>query len=150
MRCFPHLVCFHASDHYGRWLVSPTPYPRCMVGEPYLRRVHASTSSCDVSLILLLELRPRTGRTHQLRRHCAETLRAPILGDTTHGAAAASNERGCGLVENDHIATIIDYYGNELCKLSAPEDGMIFGLRALPNVTIGEWCCFFAIIEGEW
>ena len=52
--------------------------------------------------------------------------------------------------KNDHIATIIDYYGNELCKLSAPEDGMIFGLRALPNVTIGEWCCFFAIIEGEW
>jgi hypothetical protein len=52
--------------------------------------------------------------------------------------------------KNDHIATIIDYYGNELCKLLAPEDGMIFGLRALPNVTIGEWCCFFAIIEGEW
>jgi predicted deacylase len=52
--------------------------------------------------------------------------------------------------KNDHIATIIDYYGNELCTLIAPEDGMIFGLRALPNVTIGEWCCFFAIIEGEW
>ena len=52
--------------------------------------------------------------------------------------------------KNDHIATIIDYYGNELCTLIAPEDGLIFGLRALPNVTIGEWCCFFAIIEGEW
>ena len=52
--------------------------------------------------------------------------------------------------KNDYIATIIDYYGNELCKLLAPENGMIFGLRALPNVTVGEWCCFFAIIEGEW
>ncbi len=52
--------------------------------------------------------------------------------------------------KNDPIASIIDYYGNELCKLTAPEDGMIFGLRALPNVTVGEWCCFFAIIEGEW
>ena len=52
--------------------------------------------------------------------------------------------------KNDHIATIIDYQGIELCKLLAPEDGMFFGLIALPNVTIGDWCCFYAIIEGEW
>ncbi|TVP77639.1 MAG: hypothetical protein EA353_09990 [Puniceicoccaceae bacterium] len=32
----------------------------------------------------LLELRPRTGRTHQLRRHMAH-IRHPILGDTRHG-----------------------------------------------------------------
>jgi 23S rRNA pseudouridine955/2504/2580 synthase len=31
-----------------------------------------------------LELRPLTGRTHQLRVHCAE-LGAPILGDATYG-----------------------------------------------------------------
>jgi 23S rRNA pseudouridine955/2504/2580 synthase len=31
-----------------------------------------------------LELRPHTGRTHQLRVHCAE-LGAPILGDATYG-----------------------------------------------------------------
>ena len=29
----------------------------------------------------LLELHPQTGRKHQLRVHCAETLHAPILGD---------------------------------------------------------------------
>ena len=29
----------------------------------------------------LLELKPRTGRKHQLRVHCAEALKAPILGD---------------------------------------------------------------------
>ena len=52
--------------------------------------------------------------------------------------------------KNDLIATIINYQGEEISKIMAPEDGMIFGLRALPNVTIGEWCCFFAIIEGEW
>ena len=52
--------------------------------------------------------------------------------------------------KNDFIAAIIDYQGNELCQLTAPADGMIFGLRALPNVTVGEWCCFYAIIEGEW
>ena len=52
--------------------------------------------------------------------------------------------------KNDFVAAIIDYQGNELCQLTAPADGMIFGLRALPNVTVGEWCCFYAIIEGEW
>lgn len=35
-----------------------------------------------------LELRPRTGRTHQLRSHCA-ALGTPILGDATYGRAAA-------------------------------------------------------------
>lgn len=34
-----------------------------------------------------LELRPRTGRTHQLRVHCAH-LGHPILGDARYGAAA--------------------------------------------------------------
>ncbi len=32
----------------------------------------------------LMQLSPRTGRKHQLRRHMAH-LRHPIIGDTTHG-----------------------------------------------------------------
>jgi 23S rRNA pseudouridine955/2504/2580 synthase len=36
-----------------------------------------------------LELMPRTGRTHQLRVHCA-ALGTPILGDATYGGARAS------------------------------------------------------------
>ena len=35
----------------------------------------------------LVKLSPRTGRTHQLRRHMAH-LRHPILGDTRHGDSA--------------------------------------------------------------
>ena len=32
-----------------------------------------------------LELRPWTGRTHQLRVHCSQVLKAPIIGDTIYG-----------------------------------------------------------------
>ncbi|MGD9535957.1 MAG: RluA family pseudouridine synthase [Alphaproteobacteria bacterium] len=36
-----------------------------------------------------LALMPRTGRTHQLRVHCAEVLGTPILGDGKYGGTAA-------------------------------------------------------------
>lgn len=39
-----------------------------------------------------LELHPLTGRTHQLRVHCAEALKTPILGDGKYGLAAAHLE----------------------------------------------------------
>jgi 23S rRNA pseudouridine955/2504/2580 synthase len=39
-----------------------------------------------------LELNPITGRTHQLRVHCAEALGCPILGDGKYGGAAAHME----------------------------------------------------------
>ena len=34
----------------------------------------------------LVELRPQTGRTHQIRVHAAEGLGAPVLGDPVYGA----------------------------------------------------------------
>ncbi len=36
-----------------------------------------------------LELSPKTGRTHQLRVHCAEGLQTPILGDGKYGGKEA-------------------------------------------------------------
>lgn len=39
--------------------------------------------------VALLELKPQTGRTHQLRVHCAEGLKTPIVGDGKYGGKAA-------------------------------------------------------------
>lgn len=46
--------------------------------------LHAVTHYTPIKMIgysTLLELKPRTGRKHQLRVHCAEELHAPIIGD---------------------------------------------------------------------
>ena len=50
--------------------------------------------------------------------------------------------------EGDPIARIVNVFGDTLARLEAPADGMFFGLRALPNVTTGDWCCFFCKVEG--
>ncbi|TFH91911.1 tRNA pseudouridine(65) synthase TruC [Vibrio ouci] len=43
-----------------------------------------STSKFPTTRYCLMEMKPLTGRKHQLRRHMAH-LRHPIVGDTTHG-----------------------------------------------------------------
>lgn len=50
--------------------------------------------------------------------------------------------------KGDPIATIRNVFGDEMGKLVAPADGLIFGLRALPNVNTGDWCCFYCKVEG--
>lgn len=50
--------------------------------------------------------------------------------------------------KGDTIARIINIFGDEVGVLHAPADGMFFGLRALPNVNRGDWCCFFNKVEG--
>ena len=50
--------------------------------------------------------------------------------------------------QGDPIARIVNVFGDTLARLEAPADGMFFGLRALPNVTTGDWCCFFCKVEG--
>jgi len=46
-------------------------------------RYHTIAHTHDV--VSLLALRPRTGRTHQLRVHCAQVLGTPIFGDYKYG-----------------------------------------------------------------
>lgn len=50
--------------------------------------------------------------------------------------------------KGDPLARIVNVFGDTVGELAAPADGMFFGLRALPNVTMGDWCCFFCIVEG--
>jgi predicted deacylase len=50
--------------------------------------------------------------------------------------------------KGEPVATIVDVWGDKVGELFAPADGMIFGLRALPNVMTGEWCCFYGKTNG--
>jgi 23S rRNA pseudouridine955/2504/2580 synthase len=54
--------------------------------------------------IAWLELRPLTGRTHQLRVHCA-AIAAPILGDTAYGTVTERGNSALleGLSEQLHL-----------------------------------------------
>ncbi|MFC7473936.1 RluA family pseudouridine synthase [Dankookia sp. GCM10030260] len=62
-----------------------------------------------------LELKPYTGRTHQLRVHCAEGLGTPILGDGKYGGIAAHMD---GLSNQLHLHA-------RALRLPHPEGGML-------------------------
>lgn len=67
--------------------VSETSLLRCIRedGKPARSRYRVIAATQEASL---LELRPLTGRTHQLRLHCA-CLGCPILGDPQYGTEAS-------------------------------------------------------------
>ncbi len=60
--------------------------------------VSAPVGRYEKARFSLLELKPQTGRKHQLRRHLAH-IRHPILGDTRHGDGAQNRflREYCGL-----------------------------------------------------
>lgn len=72
-------------------------------------------------------------------------LLAPVSGTFV---AEPDVEFQQAMKRGDKLATIYGVYGDVLAELHAPVDGMFFGLRALPNVVTGDWCCFFAEIQG--
>ena len=45
------------------------------------------------------------------------------------------------------MGVIYNLYGDVLAELTAPRDGVVFGLRSRPSVIEGQWCCFFGVIE---
>lgn len=62
-----------------------------------------------------LELRPHTGRTHQLRVHCA-TLGCPVVGDTVYG----DRQSGEALQLCARSVTLPLYPGRPSLEISAP------------------------------
>jgi 23S rRNA pseudouridine955/2504/2580 synthase len=79
-----------------------------------------------------LELRPLTGRTHQLRVHCAEALGCPVLGDGKYGGAEAHME---GLPNKLHLHA-------RALRLPHP-DGGILEVAAPPPPHMRESFAFF-------
>jgi len=69
-----------------------------------------------------LELKPLTGRTHQLRVHCAEGLGTPILGDGKYGGAAA---------HLDELPNQLHLHARAL-RLPHPEGGVLEAAAPLP------------------
>jgi predicted deacylase len=45
------------------------------------------------------------------------------------------------------LGRIYNLYGDEIQVATAPEDGMVFGLRFRPMVLTGDWICFFAVVD---
>ncbi|MFL1460863.1 RluA family pseudouridine synthase [Roseococcus sp. DSY-14] len=72
----------------------PGPRGERMAPDPKGQRAVTDFAVLDAARrkAALLELKPHTGRTHQLRVHCAAALETPILGDGKYGGAAAHLE----------------------------------------------------------
>ncbi len=79
------------------------------------------------------------------RKGVQEALLAPTSGVFVPAEGVACQRP---MKQGDPIAKIVDVFGDIVAELSAPADGMIFGLRALPTVMTGEWCCFYGKTYG--
>jgi 23S rRNA pseudouridine955/2504/2580 synthase len=80
-----------------------------------------------------LELRPLTGRTHQLRVHCA-WLGTPILGDVKYGATRntdARGERNTAVVEGEGLGVGLHLHARRI-SLPHPAGGRLTVEAALP------------------
>lgn len=121
----------------GRPATSPRDFARC-------GRVLADGVLNVLRYYHMIDGEPTQAERHQTGIQHA--LLAPISGLFL---AEPTLEFQSPMRAGDKIATIVDVYGDTLAELHAPTDGMIFGLRALPNVQTGEWCCFYAEIQGE-
>ena len=85
--------------------VIDAPIPVAVNGVSTLREartiyaVERVVPSLKAESLTLIHFAPRTGRTHQLRRHAADVLRCPIVGDALYdgGGAAAMQFRRRGL-----------------------------------------------------
>lgn len=45
------------------------------------------------------------------------------------------------------LGKIVNLYGDVLETVKAPEDGLVFGLRHRPQVRVGDWICFYGVVD---
>jgi predicted deacylase len=45
------------------------------------------------------------------------------------------------------LGRIYNLYGDVIAEVTAPQDGVVFGLRSRPSILEGQWCCFFGVVE---
>ncbi|GEP06970.1 RluA family pseudouridine synthase [Methylobacterium oxalidis] len=110
------------SDDPRSWWMKADP-----AGEPALTQVRVLGRTPDGARSVL-ELRPVTGRTHQLRVHCAATG-FPIVGDAIYGSAPRSG--GPGLQLHARALTLPLYPKREPVRAEAPvPEHMRAGLEA--------------------
>jgi len=67
-----------------------------------------------------LELEPKTGRTHQIRVHCAYSLGCPIIGDWVYGPEAKEGETLPMLHLHARSVTIPFYHDEKPVYVEAP------------------------------
>ena len=80
-----------------------------------------------------LELLPLTGRTHQLRVHCAK-LGTPILGDVKYGETRNTDDRGernTAIVQGDGLGAGLHLHARRI-SLPHPDGGMLTVEADLP------------------
>ncbi len=74
-----------------------------------------------------------------------------------HQIALLANESGLWVGEDIELrkpmkkgtvlGRIYNLYGDEIQVATAPEDGMVFGLRFRPMTRTGDWICFYAVVD---
>lgn len=120
----------------GRPATSPTE----------MRRVVSTLT--EAVLNVLRHYKMLGGHPHYPEKRYAgiqEALLAPISGVFVPVEGVACKTL---MKKGDPIAIIVNVWGDTVASLVAPADGMIFGLRALPSVQTGEWCCFYGKVSG--
>jgi predicted deacylase len=45
------------------------------------------------------------------------------------------------------LGRIYNLYGDVAAEVTAPQEGVVFGLRSRASVLEGQWCCFFGVVE---
>ncbi len=112
-----------------------------------MKRVEATLSEAILNVMRHYQM--LEGKAHSAEFHwkgVQEALLAPVSGLFLPDDGVACQKP---MKKGDRIARIVDIWGDTQGELVAPADGMIFGLRALANTTTGDWCCFYAKLNGR-